>query len=173
MIKKVLHGECNMPEFPIPPATPLTPRRRAVLIGASRGIGAALARKLAREGYTLALLARGEELLETLCAEINRECGETRAIYYVHDVTDHQSVPELLKRILIDLGGLDLFIYNSGISLPPGLKHFDAEKDRQTTEVNYLGALAWRCFVPKRESRTDCRYLFRRGGPRTCRKPGV
>jgi short-subunit dehydrogenase len=132
-----------MPEFPIPPATPLTPRRRAVLIGASRGIGAALARKLAREGYTLALLARGEELLETLCAEINRECGETRAIYYVHDVTDHQSVPELLKRILIDLGGLDLFIYNSGISLPPGLKHFDAEKDRQTTEVNYLGALAW------------------------------
>jgi short-subunit dehydrogenase len=45
--------------------------------------------------------------------------------------------------MLADLGGLNLFVYNTGISLPVGLKKYDFEKDRRTTEVNYLGALAW------------------------------
>ncbi|MDP3184933.1 MAG: SDR family NAD(P)-dependent oxidoreductase [Anaerolineales bacterium] len=129
---------------PMPPrATPLHPRRRMIIVGASSGIGAALARQLALEGYTLALLARREEMLRSLCAEINTQFNETRAIAYAHDVTDFDSVPGLLQRILADLGGLDLFIYNAGISLPVGLKKFDFEKDRRTTEVNYMGALAW------------------------------
>jgi short-subunit dehydrogenase len=132
----------NNPALP-PSATPLTPRKRAILIGASSGIGAALARRLASEGWTLALLARRAEKLSALCEEINASAGEVRAVPYIHDVTDTGSVPGLLQQILTDLGGLDLFIYNSGIALPGGLKHYDFEKDRRTTEVNYLGALAW------------------------------
>jgi len=124
-------------------ATPLRPRRRAIIVGASGGIGAALARRLAREGYTLALLARRADVLKTLCKEINREAGETRALPYTHDVTDYSSVPSLLQKILADLGGLDLFIYSAGVSLPPGLKKYDFEKDRRTMEVNVLGALVW------------------------------
>jgi len=128
---------------PIPRATPLSPRKRAILIGASSGIGAALARRLACEGYSLALLARREDLLRALCDEINRMAGEIRAVYYVHDVTDYDSVPGLLQKIVADLGGLDLFIYNSGIALPLGMKRYEFDKDRRVTEVNYLGALAW------------------------------
>jgi short-subunit dehydrogenase len=129
---------------PLPPrATPLRPRRRAIIVGASSGIGAALARRLTGEGYTLALLARRADLLASLCDEINGVANETRALAYPHNVTDYDSVPDLLQRILADLGGLDLFIYNTGISLPIGLKKYDFEKDRSTTEVNYLGALAW------------------------------
>jgi len=124
-------------------ATPLQPRRRAIIVGASSGIGAALARKLAAEGYLLALLARREDLLKNLCAEINSSAGEIRAIYEIHNVTDYAEVPDLLQRIVADLGGLDLFIYNAGISIPSGMKHFEFEKDRHVTEVNYLGALAW------------------------------
>jgi len=127
----------------LPPVTPLKPRQRVILVGASSGIGAALARQLARAGYTLALLARREEMLKTLCDNINAEAGETRALYYVHDVLDYAAAPMLLHRIVTDLGGLDLFIFNSGISLPVGLKKYDFQKDRATTEVNYLGALAW------------------------------
>jgi short-subunit dehydrogenase len=129
---------------PLPPrATPLRPRRRGIIVGASSGIGAALARRLAREGYTLALLARRADLLASLCEEINLAAGEIRALAYPHDVTDYDSVPDLLQRILANLGGLNLFVYNTGISLPVGLKKYDFEKDRRTTEVNYLGALAW------------------------------
>jgi short-subunit dehydrogenase len=129
---------------PLPPRpTPLRPRRRAIIVGASSGIGAALARRLAGEGYTLALLARRADLLNGLCEEINREAGETRALFYPHDVTDYASVPGLLQQVLADLGGLDLFIYNTGVSLMVGLKKYDFEKDRRVTEVNYIGALAW------------------------------
>jgi short-subunit dehydrogenase len=129
-------------ERPLPP-TPLTPRKRAILVGASSGIGAALAKQLAGEGWTLALLARRTDRLEELCAAINAASGETSALAYTHDVCDHQTVPALLQKIMADLGGLDLFIYNSGIALPGGIKHFEFDKDLRTTEVNYLGALAW------------------------------
>src|SRR5512144_2788133 len=128
---------------PIPPATPLHPRRRALLIGASSGIGAALARQLARDGYTLALLSRRADLLAALCAEINLEAGETRAISFTHDVTDYASVPALLKEVLAALGGLDLVIYNAGMSAHQGIDGWDPEKSRRAMEVNAVGAMAW------------------------------
>src|SRR5512145_1701801 len=90
--------------------TPLHPRRRGIIIGASDGIGAALARRLAREGYTLALLARRPDKLESLCDEINQIFKEQRARIYVHDVAEHEKVPQLLRRIVADLGGLDLVV---------------------------------------------------------------
>src|SRR5512136_1924487 len=99
-----------MTETPLPPRpTPLQPHKRAIIVGASSGIGAALARRLARQGYIVAVLARRAELLSALCAEINTAAGEVRAVSYVHDVTDHDSVPGLFQKILSDLGGLDLF----------------------------------------------------------------
>ncbi|MBT4458348.1 MAG: SDR family NAD(P)-dependent oxidoreductase [Anaerolineae bacterium] len=131
------------PENKLSTATPLTPKKRAILVGASSGIGAALAQRLADEGYQIALLARRGKMLEKLTNEINQKHGETRAVYYIHDVTDHESVPELLKKIIADLGGLDTFIYNAGISFMVGLKKYDFEKDHQTFDVNVTGALAW------------------------------
>ncbi len=124
-------------------STPLDPGRKAILVGASSGIGAALAHQLADQGYRLALLARRADMLNSLCEEINKKAGETLARAYPHDVNDHDSVPALLQTILADLGGVDLFIYNTGISLPVGLKKFDFDRDRQTLEVNILGALVW------------------------------
>ena len=121
----------------------LRPGKRAIIVGASSGIGAALARRLGAEGYSVALLARRAQLLAAVCEEINAAAGEIRAISYVHDVTDYAAVPGLLQEITTTLGGLDLFIYNAGIVLPSGMKHYEFEKDRRVTEVNYLGALAW------------------------------
>jgi len=133
-----------MPEHLIPSrATPLAPRKRAILIGASSGIGAALAKQLASEGWTLALLARRANLLTALCSEINQQAGEVRATAYVHDVNHTDEVPTLLGRIVADLGGLDLFVYNTGINLIVERAEFDFEKDAQMTTVNYIGALAW------------------------------
>jgi len=125
------------------PATPLRPRLRGILIGASSGIGAALARRLTDEGYTLALLARRSELLHALCAEINQKHGETRAVPYSHDVTDYDAIPALLRQIVADLGGLDLVVYLAGVNYPPGAKNYHFETDRIMMEVNVLGAMAW------------------------------
>jgi len=127
----------------VPAATPLNPRRRALLIGASSGIGAALARRLAREGYTLALLARRADLLAAVCKTINEESGETRAIPFVHDVSDGASVPGLLEQVTSTLGGLDLVIYCAGATLHQGIEGWDNEKSRKMMEINALGAMAW------------------------------
>ena len=132
-----------MPDTKFAAANPLQPRRRAILVGASSGIGASLARRLVREGYQVAVLARREELLKALCEQINRESGETRALYYVHDVTYFDQVHGLLQHILEDLGGLDLFIYNTGITVAVKRTEFNFAADRQMLETNLLGAMAW------------------------------
>ena len=126
------------------PATPLNPRRRGIIIGASDGLGAALARRLAPEGYSLALLARRQDKLEAVCNEINRPLERRAAYAYVHDVLDYDQVPDLLRKIVADLGGLDLVIFCSGVNYPPGgIDKYNFENDRRMIETNLIGAMAW------------------------------
>ncbi len=127
----------------IPRATPLVPRKKAILVGAAGGIGAQVARRLAREGYVLALLDRSEDLLKTLCDEINQTYRETRAIFYKHDVTAYDQIPDLFCRTIADLGGLDLFVYVAGAIYFPALDEFNFAEDYKMVEVNLLGAMAW------------------------------
>jgi len=135
--------ENNVSDLPIPaPATPLKPRQRGIVIGASNGLGAALARKLAHEGYSLALLARSKDRLEALCNEIN--VHEQLARGYTHDVSDYDNVPALLRKIVADLGGLDLVVFVAGVNYPPGgIDKYNFENDRKMIEVNLIGAMAW------------------------------
>lgn len=126
------------------PATPLTPRRRGIIVGASEGIGASLAQKLTREGYTLALIARRKDKLNTLCNEINSMFNETRALAYVHDVANYDEVPALLRKIVADLGGLDLIVFMAGVNYPPGgIGNYNFKNDRKMIEINLIGAMAW------------------------------
>ena len=132
----------SIPPKPVQ-STPLNPRRRGIIVGASDGIGAALARKLAKEGYTLALIARRKDKLNTLCAEINSAEKEARTFPYAHDVANYQEVPVLLRKIIADLGGLDLLVFMAGVNFPPGLTNYNFEGDRKMIEVNLIGAMAW------------------------------
>ena len=126
------------------PATPLNPRRRGLIIGASDGLGAELARKLAPDGFSLALLARRRDKLDALCAEINAALNERRALAYVHDVAEYDKVPALLRKIVADLGGLDLVIFVAGVNYPPGgIDKYNFDNDRKMIEINLIGAMAW------------------------------
>ena len=124
-------------------ATPLQPCRRAIIIGSAKGLGAALARRLAREGYLLGLIDRNQELLNQICSEVNQANTGAQALGYIHDVKSTAEIPGLLQKIMLDLGGLDVFIYNAGILLPTTPITYEFEKDREMMEVNCLGALAW------------------------------
>jgi short-subunit dehydrogenase len=137
-------SEENLSHYPRPAATPLNPRRRGIIVGASDGIGAALARRLAREGYTLALLARSADKLESISNEINQASGEQRTRVYIHDVAEYEKVPGLLRRIVADLGGLDLVVFVAGVNYPPGgIDKYNFENDRLMIEINLIGAIAW------------------------------
>src|SRR5258708_20768929 len=117
---------------------------RAIVVGASSGIGAALARRLAREGCRLALVARREDALAALVGGRGSGAGDPgRARAFPHDVTRALETPALFQRICRDLGGLDLIIYSAGVMPPVGEDEYSFEKDRQIIEVNVLGAMAW------------------------------
>jgi len=131
-----------MPPTPnLPPSTALEQRPRAVIVGASSGIGAALARRLAREGYVLALLARRAGRLDALCEAIHAETGAGGARAYPHDVTDFAAVPALFQQIFRDLGGIDLIVYCAGVLEPVAFTEYAFAKDKKMVDVNLLGAM--------------------------------
>src|SRR5437667_255767 len=89
------------------------PWQRAVVVGASSGIGAALARELAGAGCHLALVARREPELRRLRDEIDP--GGDRVNVYPHDVRRPEEAPRTLDAIAHHLDGLDLVVYSAGI----------------------------------------------------------
>jgi NAD(P)-dependent dehydrogenase (short-subunit alcohol dehydrogenase family) len=111
---------------------------KVIVVGASSGIGAALARKLAAEGADVAILGRRQAELEQVAAD---RPGKLRP--YVHDVSSAEDVPALYDRIERELGGVDTLIYAAGVMPKIDEGEYDFEKDRAMIGVNLLGAMAW------------------------------
>ena len=88
--------------------------RRAIITGASSGIGRALAIELARKGADMVLLARRADRLEEVAAEVAKL--NRRAICIVGDVTDPQTRQRALDAARDQLGGLDILINNAGVA---------------------------------------------------------
>lgn len=128
-----------------PARRPLNTRPRAIIIGASSGIGAALTRRLALSGYLIAAVARRKEALDELCESINaRVPGDSQVVWpYVHDVTDFEAVPQLFQEIVQDLGGLDLIVYGAAVQPPLDLQEYNFAKDEAMINTNLVGAVAW------------------------------
>jgi NADP-dependent 3-hydroxy acid dehydrogenase YdfG len=87
----------------------------ALVTGASSGIGAASARKLAAEGAAVALAARRRDRLDELAAKIRGD-GRT-AIALETDVTEQREAVDAVGRTVAELGRLDTLVNNAGIML--------------------------------------------------------
>jgi NAD(P)-dependent dehydrogenase (short-subunit alcohol dehydrogenase family) len=111
---------------------------KAIVVGASSGIGEAIARQLAAEGTQVALVARR-------AAELNRLEHEQPKLFkgFVHDVRQPDTTPELFERIVREMGGLDLLVYAAGVLARVAEGEYAFDKDRETIEVNLVGAMAW------------------------------
>jgi short-subunit dehydrogenase len=106
------------------------PGTRALVTGASRGIGRALARALAARGATLGLIARDAEALEPLAAEL-------RAQALPADVSDRAAIAAAVDAF----GRLDLLVANAGIAHYGPFATTPLERAEQMTRVNWLGTL--------------------------------
>lgn len=115
------------------------PGRRALVIGASSGIGAALVKELAARGYAVAALARRSSELDALA----RSLPGARIVTRSHDVSRFAEVPALFEELVRELGGLDLVVFAAGI-MPEVERHeYDSEKDLRMLAINFGGCVAW------------------------------
>jgi NAD(P)-dependent dehydrogenase (short-subunit alcohol dehydrogenase family) len=119
--------------------------RRAIVVGASSGMGAALVRRLVREGWRVAALARRADKLEDLRAELAGDAEQTggAVIARAHDAADAAAVPALFEELVRELGGLDLLIYAAGIMPAVEPHEYDTAKDLAILDVNVAGCVAW------------------------------
>lgn len=110
--------------------------KRAIITGASSGIGEALARELGRRGWSLALLARRRDPIEILARELGN------AVAVPCDVTDFTAVTDSVRKAESALGGpFDLAVANAGIGAPTHASKFKAEEAEQMVRVNVLGMM--------------------------------
>ena len=114
--------------------------RRVWIVGASSGIGAALARTLAARGARLALSARGREALEKVAAECGAAGGEA-ALVEPMDVTRPAAFAAVRDRLLARWGGLDLVVLNAGTYKPLRAWELTPEAIRDTVSTNLIGPM--------------------------------
>lgn len=111
--------------------------RRAVVTGASSGIGAGTVRALAAEGCDVALVARREERLQQIADEI--DTAETLVI--PTDVTDTEAIDAMVEEAVETFGGIDILVNNAGVLKPDPVIQADRADLRSQIEVNLLGAM--------------------------------
>jgi short-subunit dehydrogenase len=111
-----------------------TDTKIAWITGASTGIGAATAKKLASEGWQVMATARSKDKLESMAAE---SAGKIHACPC--DVTDPQAVSETVKQIEEGHGSIDLAILNAGTYVPETAQSFTAENFDAHMKLNVSG----------------------------------
>jgi short-subunit dehydrogenase len=116
---------------------------RAIVVGASSGIGRSIAERLAAQGVAVSLIARRVEALTEICDGINARAGHTQAWSYPADVRSAQDVPALFQKIVTVMEGLDLIVYASGIQPVVGPDEYPTSEDLDTIATNFSGAVAW------------------------------
>jgi NAD(P)-dependent dehydrogenase (short-subunit alcohol dehydrogenase family) len=119
----------------------------AVVTGAGRGLGRAIARELAARGYDLGLVARTADELESLAREI-RTIGR-QALALPADVTRSAQLAEAARRVESEFGRLDLLVNNAGVEQNAPLDRLPEEEFDRLFDVNVKGVfLALREFLP-------------------------
>ena len=109
--------------------------RRVWIIGASTGIGAALARRLAAAGARVALSARSRDKLDALAAQL------PQALVLPLDVRDAQQQSQAYARIRQAWGAADLVIFNAGTYSPMRADAFDLASMDEHFAINYHGVV--------------------------------
>jgi NAD(P)-dependent dehydrogenase (short-subunit alcohol dehydrogenase family) len=113
--------------------------KTAIVTGASRGIGFAVARRLVDDGARVVITARGEDALREAAASLGENA---RFVAGKADDPAHQD--EVIRTAIDEFGGADLLVNNTGINPAYGpILGLDLGTARKILEVNVVAALAW------------------------------
>jgi 3-oxoacyl-[acyl-carrier protein] reductase len=112
----------------------------ALVTGASRGIGRAIAVALARGGASVALNYAGNEAAASEALKLVEAAGAPRARLYRFDVADPSACTAAVEAVVADLGGLHILVNNAGIALDQLLMRLKDEDWNRQLSVNLTGA---------------------------------
>jgi 3-oxoacyl-[acyl-carrier protein] reductase len=121
---------------PTPSSTPI-----AIVTGASRGIGRAIATTLASSGYTVACIARSQDHLATTISQIQQNGNQAHA--YPLDVTDATAIQKTAATIEEQFGRIDLLVNNAGITRDTLLMRMKTEDWDAVINTNLKAAFLW------------------------------
>jgi NAD(P)-dependent dehydrogenase (short-subunit alcohol dehydrogenase family) len=119
----------------------------ALITGASKGLGKAMALALGSEGAAIALVSRDREQLQKTAEEVGRTSGGAQV--FQADVTSEKEVLQLEKAVVQAFGRIHILINNAGINVRKQLTEFTLDEWRSVLDTNLTGTfLMCRAFVP-------------------------
>lgn len=121
--------------------------RTAIVIGASGGLGVAMAHSLSEAGAALALVGRNTEKLDSLVAEVRSSGGTAES--FAADVTDEADVDKLREAIAARFGAPQILINSAGTNIRKNLVDFSLAEFRSVIDSSLISTfLGCRAFVP-------------------------
>jgi short-subunit dehydrogenase len=113
--------------------------KRMVVTGASSGIGAALARRLAGHGAVVGLIARRSERLAEVLADCRKTSADSKM--WVADLAETATVGELASRAWDDLGGIDVLVNNAAMPKRRAVDALDPGEVEDVMRVNFFAPM--------------------------------
>lgn len=118
--------------------------KTAIITGATRGIGHAIAIRFAKEGCNVAFCGRTrnaameavEKELNTIYSDLRLPTSDLKAKGYAYDVSNYQSAQDFVKEVLADFGNVDILINNAGITDDSAMKRMTEEQFDHVVGVN-------------------------------------
>ncbi len=111
--------------------------KNAIITGAGRGIGYAVAIALAQEGVNVGLVARSKEQLEKVVKEV--EAQGVKAAFAVADVSINEEVTKAIEFLTIEMGAIDVLINNAGIAKFGNFMDLEIDEWEKIIQVNLMG----------------------------------
>ena len=131
----------------------------AVIAGVGPGLGAALCKRFAGNGYNVAGLARTDRAKAALNEAVGTAGG--RYLHKTCDLTDEAAVTDVLGSVVSSLGPIEVLVYNAGTFLMKSAAEITATEFRNLWEINCLGAfLCARSVLPGMSSRGRGAIVF-------------
>jgi 3-oxoacyl-[acyl-carrier protein] reductase len=116
----------------------MTEKRVALVTGGSRGIGAAIVKRLAKDGLHVVALARNLEKLQQVCAEVTAEGGSAEPL--ACDIADAKALAAAVEGVAERLGRLDVLVNNAGITKDGLIMRMDDKDFDSVIETNLKSA---------------------------------
>lgn len=119
--------------------------KSGVVVGASQGIGLAIAKKFVENGGNVLMTARGKEKLEAACAEVNAIAseGKGRAVCMTADICSMEDAGKVMDKCIDEFGSLDFLVNNAAIGEMQTIEAVEPDRISEVLETNIKGPMLY------------------------------